>query len=50
MVVKRWTINKATVVGVVVVVVIVIVVVVVLVLLIVLVLVYWVGQVRSGEW
>ena len=44
MVVKRWTINKATVVGVVVVVV------VVLVLLIVLVLVYWVGQVRSGEW
>ena len=44
MVVKRWTINKATVVGVVVVIV------VVLVLLIVLVLVYWVGQVRSGEW
>ena len=42
--VKRWTINKSTVVGVVVVVV------VVLVLLIVLVLVYWVGQVRSGEW
>ena len=38
--VKRWTINKATVVGVVVVVV------VVFVLLIVLVLVYWVGQVR----